>query len=150
MFVLTGGKWKLWTSMLIAGALCFGAAIGRVQSRPGAAGQPPHGFVPQQAGTRAASYMVLFHFTQQGIQNIKESPLRVESAKVTFGNLGATVNGFYAAKGGPFDTVFFIEAPDEETVARAAFAVEALGNVRTEVVRVFTEEEFGRITAALP
>jgi uncharacterized protein with GYD domain len=131
------------------GALFWSRERPRPEPR-GTAGQPQYAFASGPAEAGAASYIVLFHFTQQGIQSIKESPLRVESAKVTFGNLGATVKGFYAAKSGLFDTVFLVEAPDDATVARAAFAVEALGNVRTQVVRVFTEEEFRQIAAALP
>jgi uncharacterized protein with GYD domain len=97
-----------------------------------------------------ASYMVLFNFTQQGIENIKELPDRVEKARQAFRQQGATVKAFYAVMGAEFDTVFLAEAPDDESIARAALSVSALGNVRTRTVRAFDETEVGRIVSRLP
>jgi uncharacterized protein with GYD domain len=96
-----------------------------------------------------ATYMMLFRFTQQGLQNVKESPARVEAAKKAFQNLGASVKAFYALMG-RYDTVFIVEAPDDETIAKAALAIGSMGNVHTETLRAFTEEEFRKIIAALP
>jgi len=96
-----------------------------------------------------ATYIMLFRFTQQGMQNIKESPARVEAAKRAFQAMGAKVKEFYSVMG-RYDTVFILEAPDDETVARAALAVGSLGNVRTETLRAFTEDEYKKIVAGLP
>ncbi len=96
-----------------------------------------------------ASYFVFFRFTERGVKNVRESPARVEAAKKSFRELGATVEAFYALMGA-YDTVFIVEAPDDETAARAALATASLGNVRTETVRAFDEDEFKRIVAALP
>ena len=96
-----------------------------------------------------ATYIILFRFTQQGIQNIKESPARVEAAKKAFQEMGAQVKDFYSVMG-RYDTVFIVEAPDDETIAKAALAVGSLGNVRTETLCAFTEDEFRKIVAALP
>ena len=96
-----------------------------------------------------ATYLMLFRFTQQGIQNIKESPARVEAAKKAFQEMGARVKEFYSVMG-RYDTVFIVEAPDDETIAKAALAVGSLGNVRTETLRAFTEDEFRKIVAVLP
>jgi len=97
-----------------------------------------------------ATYLILFSFTQQGIQNIKESPARVESAKKVFRDVGAEVKAFYAVMGGQYDTLFIVEAPDDETIAKAALATGSLGNVRTETHRIFTEDEYREIVGALP
>ncbi len=96
-----------------------------------------------------ATYIMLFNFTQQGIQNIKKGPARVEAAKQAFRDLGAEVKEFYLVMG-RYDTVFIVEAPDDETIARAALTVGSLGNVRTETLRAYTEDEFKKIVAALP
>jgi len=96
-----------------------------------------------------ATYIMLFQFTQQGIQNIKESPTRVEAAKKAFRAIGAEVKEFYLVMG-RYDTVFVLEAPDDDTAAKAALAIGSLGNVRTETLRAFTEDEYKRIIADLP
>ena len=97
------------------------------------------------------TYIVLFGFTQQGIMNIKESPGRVEAAKKSCQAMGAKVKDFYAVMGmGQYDTLFILEAPDDETIAKAALAIGSLGNVHTDAHRAFAEDEYRRIIAALP
>jgi uncharacterized protein with GYD domain len=96
-----------------------------------------------------ATYLVMFRFTQKGIETIKKSPVRVDTAKGVFEELGAKVKEFYALLG-QYDTVFIAEAPNDETIAKAAVAVASLGNVKTEILRAFTEKEFREIIAGLP
>jgi uncharacterized protein with GYD domain len=98
-----------------------------------------------------ATYIVLFGFTQEGIRNIKDSPARVEAAKKSFRALGAEVKEFYAVMGmGQYDTMFIVEAPNDETVVKAALAIGSLGYVHTNTYRAFKEDEFRKIVAALP
>ena len=97
-----------------------------------------------------ATYVMTFSFTQQGIQQIKESPSRVEAAKKTVQALGGEVQAFYGVLGAEFDTMFILEAPDEEAVARMSLAISALGNVRTSTHRAFPEAEYRRIVAGVP
>jgi hypothetical protein len=42
---------------------------------------------------------------------------------------------------GQYDAVVINEAPDDQTVARLALAAAGRGNVRTETLRAFTENE---------
>jgi uncharacterized protein with GYD domain len=51
---------------------------------------------------------------------------------------------------GRYDAVVISEAQDDETVAKLSPAIGALGNVRTETLRAFTEEAYGRIVGELP
>jgi uncharacterized protein with GYD domain len=95
-----------------------------------------------------STYLILFRFTQQGIESVKDSPARIESAKNAFKWFGAEVKSFYALMG-RYDTMFMVEAPDDEAVAKAALAIASLGHVRTEIMRAFNEEEFGQIVASL-
>ncbi len=69
-----------------------------------------------------ATYIMLFRFTQKGIENIKESPARVKAAKKAFRDMGAEVKAFYMVLG-HYDTVFIVEAPDDETIAKAALSI---------------------------
>ena len=94
-------------------------------------------------------YLTLFRYTPEGIAHIKDSSARVAAAKHTFLNLVAEVRAFYLVMG-QYDTIFISEAPDDETMAQVTLAVAAQGNVTTETLRAFTEEEFRTIVAALP
>jgi len=96
-----------------------------------------------------ATYITLFNFTQQGIENIKESPARLDAAKKTYSAMGAKVKEFYSVMG-RYDTVVIAEAPNDETIAKVMLAIGSRGNVRTETLRAFTEKEYRKIIAGLP
>ena len=107
--------------------------------------------IQNEGGIVIASYIVFFGLTEKGMQNIKESPARVEAAKQTFRDMGAEVKAFYAVMGmGQYDTMFVVEAPNDQTVAKAALTVGSLGNVRTDTHRALTEDEYRKIVDALP
>ncbi len=95
------------------------------------------------------TYLMLFSFTQQGIEKIKQLSARGEAAKKTIRQLGGEVQAYYMVMGSEFDTLFILKAPNEEKVAEMALAIAKLGNVRTRTHRLFTEEELGRITSSL-
>lgn len=97
-----------------------------------------------------ASYLVLFGFTPQGIQQIKESPARVEAAKQTVRSLGGEVQAFYGILGAAHDTMFIVEAPDDEALARMVLAIASKGYVRTETHRLLTEDEYRKVIRSLP
>ena len=97
-----------------------------------------------------ANYIVFFGYTEQGIKNIKDSPARVEAAKKTFESMGAKVKDFYLVMGmDRYDTMFVVEAPDDETIAGASLKVGSLGNVRTNTHRAFSETEFKKLISRL-
>lgn len=96
------------------------------------------------------TYLMLFGFTAQGVQKIKDSPTRVEAAKQTVKAMGGETRAFYGILGSHYDTLFIIEAPDDEAVARMALAIASGGNVRTESHRLFTEAEYRNLISALP
>ena len=96
-----------------------------------------------------AKYIILFRWTQQGIQNVKDSPDRVSTAKHAFEAMGAQIKEFYAVMG-QYDTVAIVEAPNDETIAKAALALSALGYCRTETLRAFPEDEYRTMITELP
>jgi uncharacterized protein with GYD domain len=51
---------------------------------------------------------------------------------------------------GQYDSVFTLEAPNDETAAKIALAISSRGNVETETLRAFTESEFKQMIAGLP
>ena len=61
---------------------------------------------------------------------------------------GAKLVSFYLTMG-QFDAVVISDAPDDQTVAKLALAAAGRGNVRTETLRAFTEDEAKSIAAEL-
>ena len=96
-----------------------------------------------------ATYITLVRYTDQGAQNIKASPARLDAAKKLFQSMGAELKQWYLVMG-QYDAVIVSDGPNDETVAKLALAVGSLGNVRTETLRAFTENEYRTIIAALP
>lgn len=96
-----------------------------------------------------AHYLMLFRFTEKGITRIKESPARIEAARELIGTMGGRVKEFYSLMG-KYDSSIVLEAPDDETASRIALAICSLGNVRTETLRAYTEEEYRGMVAKLP
>ena len=95
------------------------------------------------------TYISLLNFTQQGIEKIKESPARLDKARQAFKAMGAELKAFYLVMG-RYDAVVISEAPNDETVGKLVLMIGAQGNIRTETLRAFTEEEYRKLIAALP
>lgn len=95
------------------------------------------------------TYLMLFSFTQQGIETIRQLTDRAEAAKKIIRQLGGEVQSYYMILGSEFDTMFVLTAPNDAKVAEMALAIAKVGNVRTRTHRLFNEEELGKITSAL-
>jgi uncharacterized protein with GYD domain len=95
------------------------------------------------------TYISLLRYTQQGVQNIKESPARLDAAKKAFQAMGGELKQWYLVMG-QYDAVVVSEGPDDETAAKLSLVIGAQGNIRTETLRAFTEEEYRKLIASLP
>lgn len=96
-----------------------------------------------------ATFIILVRFTPQGMGSIKESPKRLEAAKQAFRAMGAELKQWYLVSG-QYDAVVIGEAPDDETAMKLALLIGSQGNVRTETLMAFTEDEYRKIIAGLP
>jgi len=96
-----------------------------------------------------ATYITLVRYTQQGIENIKEGPNRLDVAKQAFKAMGAELKEYYLVMG-QYDAVVISEAPNDETVAKLALSIGSKGSIRTETFRAFSEDEYRKVIAALP
>jgi uncharacterized protein with GYD domain len=94
------------------------------------------------------TYITLIHYTKQGVKTFKELSERLEETKTAGEAVGAKLVGYYLTMG-QYDAVAISEAPDDYTIAKLALAAGARGNVRTETVRAFTDEEAKQIAADL-
>jgi uncharacterized protein with GYD domain len=95
------------------------------------------------------TYISLIRYTHQGITSIRQSPARLDAAKEAYRRAGGELKTFYLTMG-RYDALAIAELPDDRAAAKLALALSAQGNVRTESMRAFTEEEFRRIAAELP
>jgi len=96
-----------------------------------------------------ATYIILANYTQKGIESIKESPNRLDSAKVAFEAKGAAIKSFYLVTG-EYDMVIVVEAPDDITLAKLVLSIGSRGAVRTKTLRAYTESEYRQIIDAIP
>ena len=95
------------------------------------------------------TYVGFLRFTQQGIQNIKDSPNRVQAARQAIEAAGGKMEAFYYTMG-QYDAITIIEAPDDATVSRLVLGVAAQGNARLETARAFSADEMRDILSGLP
>jgi uncharacterized protein with GYD domain len=96
-----------------------------------------------------ATFISLIRITQQGMENIKQSPARLDAAKKAFQAMGGEIKQNYMVMG-HYDMVLIGEAPNDETAAKLSLVIGSKGAVRTETMRAFTEEEYRKIIEALP
>ena len=94
------------------------------------------------------TYVSLINLTDQGIQNIKESPSRLNQAKklarkyrVKFKQTLYTV--------GPYDIICILEGPDDDAINAFALAAAQNGNVRTTSMRAYTPAEMTELTKGI-
>jgi uncharacterized protein with GYD domain len=94
------------------------------------------------------TYIALLKWTNQGIAKVKDSAKRVDVGRKAFKKAGAELKDVYLTMG-RYDLVCVIEAPDDETYAKAVLGLGAQGNVSTETLKAFSEDEFRKIIASL-
>lgn len=95
------------------------------------------------------SYVTLFNWTEQGVKTVKQFDQRIADAERAAAQMGAKLKDVYVVMG-RYDVIVVWEAPDDETAAKLAMTVAMKGNSRSETLRAFTPQEFGRITSGLP
>ena len=91
------------------------------------------------------TYVVLYRFTDQGRKNIKGTVKRAQEVRKENEARGFKVIGTYWTQG-QYDLVAVLEAPSEEAMMAGLFNVAEAGNVSSETLRAFTEQEMQRIS----
>ena len=94
------------------------------------------------------TYISLINFTQKGVETIKDGPKRLDAAKQRLRAAGAELKAFYLVTG-QYDAVSIIEAPNDEVAAKLAMGTAALGFVRTQTCRAFTEDDYKEMAGSL-
>ena len=94
------------------------------------------------------TYIALLKWTQQGAANVKDSPARLDAGRAAFKKAGAEIKETYLTMG-RYDLVCIIDAPDDETVARVLLQLGSQGNVQTETLKAFSEDQYRKILGSL-
>ena len=95
------------------------------------------------------TYIVLANYTQQGIAGLKDAPARIEEGRKAVEAAGGKIVDWYLTMG-HYDVVFIVQVPNGKIAATLLLGLGNQGNVRTESLRAFTEEEFRGMVTALP
>ena len=95
-----------------------------------------------------AKYILLINWTEQGVKSVKDSPKRLDAARKLAETAGARLGDFYMTMGG-YDMVAHVEAPDDATVAKFVLHLAGAGNVRTQTLKAFSEDEYRKILGSL-
>ena len=92
--------------------------------------------------------MTLIRYTQQGAGKIKESPARLDAARKAAEKAGGKIHAWFLTMG-KYDAVIVSEFPNDEASAKFMLATGAAGNVTTQTMKAFTEDEYRKIIASL-
>ena len=95
------------------------------------------------------TYVILAKYTEKGAATIKDSPARATAVRKAVEAAGGKWLGFYLTMG-QYDLVLVIQAPSAQVAASLLLSIGSQGNVSTQSLRAFTEEEFRGLVAALP
>ena len=94
------------------------------------------------------TYIALLKWTAQGIGNVKDSPSRLDAGRRAFEKSNVKIKDTYLTMG-RYDLVCIIEAADDESFAAAILSLGSQGNVQTETLKAFSEDQYRRICAAV-
>ena len=94
------------------------------------------------------TYIMLAHWTDQGIRNAKDSPGRLDKARQLLKDIGGDFKLFFLTMG-KYDLVAVYEAPDDAVAARFNLQLGMLGNVRTQTLKAFPEPAYREIMRTL-
>jgi uncharacterized protein with GYD domain len=86
------------------------------------------------------TYIILVKMTEQGIQNIKDLPKRVQSGHEAVEKAGGKWLDWNFTMG-EYDAVVKAELPDDYGAAAVVLALQKQGNVRTKTLKAFSETE---------
>lgn len=94
------------------------------------------------------TYIAMLKWTPQGLQNIKNSPSRLDAARKGFEAAGVKMKDFYMVTG-HYDMIAILDAADEAAVAKAILGATSQGHITSETCRAFTENEYRQIIGGL-
>ena len=96
-----------------------------------------------------STYIALINFTQQGLQNLHESPHRATAFRAVARKAGVRITHIFWTLGN-YDGAVLFEAKDDASATGLMLSLSGLGNVHTTTMRAFNAAEFGAILGKTP
>ncbi len=90
------------------------------------------------------TYVVLYKYTYQGSKTATETVKRAKENRAANEKRGFKVQSLLWTQG-QYDIVAVVDAPDEAAMMSGLLNIGAAGNVRSETMRAFTEQEMEAI-----
>lgn len=94
-------------------------------------------------------YIVLGKFTQEGVENIKDSPTRLTQANKLVESCGGKITAFYYTLG-RYDFVSISEGMSLDDALKALLTLGKGGAIRTETLIAFPADEAAKLIGELP
>ena len=94
------------------------------------------------------TYISLLNYTQKGIEAIEDSPDRADRAKALADSLGGEIEAAYLTMG-RYDLVTVTEFPDDDAAAKYLLRLGQTGNVTSETLKAWTQDETRDLLADL-
>jgi uncharacterized protein with GYD domain len=95
-----------------------------------------------------SAYVVLVNWTEKGVQQLKDSPKRLDAAKKSLKEMGGEIKSVHLTLG-EYDLVLLCDASDDAVMARFVMQLGMLGFVRTQTLKAFPETAYREIIASL-
>ena len=89
-------------------------------------------------------YVVLGSFSDQGIKAVKETGKRAKAFRDLAKSMDGNIKDIFWTLG-QFDIVATMESPNDETAAAIMMKSGSLGNIKSQTLRAFTENDIGSI-----
>jgi uncharacterized protein with GYD domain len=94
-------------------------------------------------------YVILMNFTEQGIRNVEVTIERAKSYReIAKSEFDSEVKEIYWTLGS-YDVMAVVDSPDEKTATALALALASKGDVRTQTMRAFNEDEMSEILSKI-
>ena len=95
-----------------------------------------------------STYISLLRWTQQGVAHVKDSANRLDAGRKAFQEIGVEIKQVHMTMG-RYDLIMLMEAPSDDAVATALLSLAAQGNVQTETMKAWSEDEYRKITGSV-
>lgn len=93
-------------------------------------------------------FVILINYPGDDIAQIKDLPERLATGREEAGAAGVTVESYFLTFG-RFDAIAVIEAPNGPTAAKFILNMIGTGNVRTETMTAFADDQIEAIADGL-
>src|SRR5687768_3427581 len=95
------------------------------------------------------TYLALMNFTEQGVQNFRDTRKRADAFRGMAEKAGVTVRDVFWTMGA-YDGAIVREAQDDAAVTGVLLSLCSMGNVKTQTLRAFDESEMEAILSKAP